>query len=295
MKITHAGMVSVIGRPNAGKSTLVNKLLGEKVAIVSAKPQTTRHRICAVMNEGHVQVVLMDTPGFHKPRTRLGEYMTKVVRESVDANDAAILVVEPIARVGELEHELIAKLKNMKCPSILIVNKIDKIEKQEILAIIDAYRKEYDFLHLLPVSAQKGDGVDQLKGCLLPLMPEGHELFPEGQSTDQPDKLLIAEIIREKILMLMRDEIPHGTAVSIEKLSERPDGMIDVEATVFCEKDSHKGMLIGKQGSMLKKIGSITREELEEMYEGKVNVQLWVKVKENWRDNSSILGGFGYR
>ncbi len=295
MVVTKAGMVAVIGRPNAGKSTLVNKLIGEKVSIVTDKPQTTRHRICAVLNENGVQAVLMDTPGFHKPRTRLGEYMSKVVRESVSGTDAAVLVVEPIASVGDIEKDLISQLAGMKCPAILAVNKIDKVDKAGLLEVIATYSREYGFKAVIPVSALEGDGVDILKGELLPLMPEGPALFPEDVVTDQPDKLLISEIIREKILELMRDEIPHGTAVAVEKLSERPDGLVDIEAVIFCERDSHKGMLIGKKGAMLKSIGAAARAELEEMYEGKVNLQTWVKVSKNWRDKPSALGQLGYR
>lgn len=292
MNITHSGMVAVVGRPNAGKSTLVNKLMGEKVSIVTEKPQTTRHRICACFNEEGSQVVLMDTPGFHRPRTRLGEYMAKVVKESVIGNDACVLVVEPVPAVGELEAELISKIKTK---SVLVVNKIDKVEKTVILEVIDAYQKAHNFDEVIPVSALTGDGVDRLRRVLAGMMPEGHALFPEGQSTDQPDRLLISEIIREKILILMRDEIPHGTQAEVERLSERADGLVEIDVVIYCERESHKGMLIGKQGAMLKQIGSMARVELEEMYEGKVNLQLWVKVSENWRDSGSRLGGFGYR
>lgn len=295
MDITKSGMVAVIGRPNAGKSTLVNKLIGEKVSIVTDKPQTTRRRICAVLNEGGVQAVLMDTPGFHKPRTRLGEYMSKVTLESVSGTDAAVLVVEPVASVGDIEKDLISQLAGMKCPAILAVNKIDKIEKNELLPIISAYSREHNFRSSIPVSALEGDGVDILKTELLSLMPMGHALFPEGVVTDQPDKLLIAEIIREKILEQMQDEVPHGAAVVVEKLSERPDGVIDIEAVIFCERDGHRGMLIGKNGARIKSLGSAARAELEEMYEGRVNLQTWVKVSKNWRDKPDALGRLGYR
>lgn len=295
MNIERAGMVAVIGRPNAGKSTLVNKLLGEKVAIVTSKPQTTRHRICAVLNEAGTQVVLMDTPGFHRPRTKLGEYMSKVVRESVTGTDAAVLVVEPLPLVGDTERDLIAQLSGMGCPAILAVNKIDTVQKPEILKVIAAYSEYFPFHAIMPLSARAGDGVELLKNELISLMPEGHALFPEGVVTDQPDKLLIAEIIREKILEQMQEEIPHGTAVIVEKLSERADGLVEIEATIFCERESHKGMLIGKRGARLGSIGAAARAELEEMYEGKVNLQTWVKVSRNWRDEQSALGRMGYR
>lgn len=293
--IERSGLVSVIGRPNTGKSTLVNAMMGEKLSIVSPKPQTTRHRICAVMQEGTTQMTLLDTPGFHAPRTKLGEYMTRVVRESVSDTDAALLVVEPRPEVGETEAELIGQLKRLKCPSFLIVNKIDTIEKELIFDIIQHYKSFHDFTDYVPVSAIKKDGVSLLRDLLLPLMPEGPALFPEGTSTDTPDKLLIAELIREKVLMYMQDEIPHGVAVVTEQLQERDSGMIDIQATLYCEKDRHKGMLIGKNGQMLQKIGSAARAELERMYEGQVALKLWVKVRENWRDNPSVLHTLGYQ
>lgn len=293
--IERSGLVAVIGRPNTGKSTLVNAILGEKLSIVSPKPQTTRHRICAVLQEGTTQMVLLDTPGFHTPRTKLGEYMSRVVRESVSDTDAALLVVEPRPEAGETEIELIEQLKRIKCPSFLVVNKIDMIEKEKIFDIIEHYKSLFDFSGYVPVSALKKDGITILRELLLPLMPEGPALFPEGVSTDTPDKLLVSEIIREKILLYMQDEIPHGVAVVTEKLSERDSGLIDIEAVLYCEKDRHKGMLIGKKGLMLQKIGTAARHELEQMYEGQVALKLWVKVRENWRDNPSALQSLGYQ
>ena len=294
MNITKSGMVAVVGRANTGKSTLVNKLVGEKVSIVTDKPQTTRRRICAVLNEGGVQAVLMDTPGFHKPRTRLGEYMAKVALESVGGNDATLLVVEPFAPPGDIEVELIAQLKGTGCPAILVVNKIDKADKREILPVLAAYSREHSFHSVFPVSALDGDGLDILKKELLGLMPDGHALFPEGMVTDQPDKLLIAELIREKVLEQMWEEVPHGVAVMVEKLSEREDGAIDIEAVIYCERDGHKGMIVGKNGTRIKSLGAAARLELEEIYEGKVNLKTWVKVSKNWRDKPAALGRLGY-
>ena len=293
--ITHSGLAAVIGRPNTGKSTLVNAMLGEKLSIVSPKPQTTRHRICAVLQEGPVQMVLLDTPGFHEPRTRLGEYMARVVRESVSETDAALLVVEPVAEVGPAETELLSQLGKLSCPAYLIVNKIDLVEKESIFGIIEAYKNAFDFAGYVPISAKRKDGVALLKDLLLPLMPAGPALFPEGTGTDTPDKLLISELVREKVLLFMQDEIPHGVAVVTESLSERADGLVEIHATLYCEQTRHKGMLIGKNGQMLQRIGSSARLELEEMYEGKVALKLWVKVRENWRDNPGALQSLGYR
>ena len=294
--IERSGLVAVIGRPNTGKSTLVNAMLGEKLSIVSPKPQTTRQRICAVLQEGTTQLVLLDTPGFHSSaRTRLGEYMSRTVRESVSETDAALLVVEPTPNIGDTEADLIGQLKKVKCPVYLVINKIDLIEKEKIFDIIEQYKAVHNFTGYVPVSAKRKDGISLLKELLLPLMPSGPALFPEGMSTDTPDKLLIAELIREKVLFSMQDEIPHGVAVITERLRERDDGLVEIEATLYCEKQRHKGMLIGKNGQMLQKIGTAARLELEGMYEGKVALKLWVKVKEDWRDNPSVLQSLGYQ
>ncbi|MDR1737174.1 MAG: GTPase Era [Oscillospiraceae bacterium] len=295
MSIERSGLVAVVGRPNTGKSTLVNAMLGEKLSIVSPKPQTTRHRVCAVLQEGTTQLVLLDTPGFHAPRTRLGEYMARVVRESVSETDAALLLVEPRSEVGDTELELIGHLKKIACPAFLVINKVDLIPKERIFDIINSYKPLFEFSGFVPVSAKQKDGIPLLKELLLPLMPEGPALFPEGVSTDTPDKLLCAEVVREKVLLFMHDEIPHGVAVVTETLRERENGIIDVECTLYCEHDRHKGMLIGKGGAMLRKIGESARTELEEMYEGKVALKLWVKVRENWRDNPAVLQSLGYR
>ena len=294
MEITKSGMVAVIGRPNAGKSTLVNRLMGEKVAIVSQKPQTTRRRLCAVLNAENIQMVLMDTPGFHKPRTKLGQYMVRVVRESVEDVDACVLVVEPIPSVGDLERELLEQCKRLKAPVFLVINKIDTAPKENLLPVIAAYGSELEFSAIIPLSAKKGDGTDELLRLLLPLMPDGPALFPPDMSTDQPEKMLISEIVREKLLLLLNDEVPHGTAATVDVLKERKNGLIDIEVTITCEKEGHKGIIIGKKGAMLKQIGTLARKELEEMYDGPVNLQLWVRVRENWRDTPVQLGNLGF-
>jgi len=287
-------MTAVIGRPNSGKSTLINKMIGEKAAIVTAKPQTTRRRLCAVLSRGHVQVVLQDTPGFHKSRTRLGDYMVGVVKRSLDGVDAVLFLVEPVPLPGDIERELIASCRTQKAPVILLINKIDALPKEDLLAVIDSYRNEMSFKAILPISAKTGDGLDELMELLLTLMPAGQALFPEGQITDQSDDELLSEVIREKLLICLDQEIPHGTAVSIEKLSERPNGLVDIEAVITCEKESHKGIIIGSKGAMLKKIGTLCRKELEDMYSGQVNIRLWVRVRGKWRDNPAQLKNFGY-
>ncbi|MEG2376983.1 MAG: GTPase Era [Clostridia bacterium] len=294
MEIKKAGMIAVIGRPNAGKSTLTNALTGERVAIVSSKPQTTRNRICGIINRGGTQYVLMDTPGFHKPRTTLGDYMVRVVRESVSDVDAALLLVPPIARIGKAEEALIERIEACKVPAVLIINKIDTIESGDIFPIIECYKNRFNFASVIPVSAKTGDGVDLILDELEGFIPEGHALFPEDMNSDQPEKQMIAEIIREKMLTLLDREVPHGVAVEITKFSERDSGIIDVDATIYCERESHKGIIIGKRGSMLKRIGELARVDIEEFMGTKVFLQTWVKVKENWRDNNGLLRNFGY-
>ena len=291
--ITKTAMVALIGRPNVGKSTLTNALVGEKIAIVTNKPQTTRNRIFGIINSGDTQIILMDTPGFHKARTRLGDYMVNVVNQSVSDVDAAVLVVEPIPNIGTQEGLLIEKIKESRVPAILVINKIDTVEKDVLLSVIAEYSGACDFDAIVPLSAKTGDGTDILLEEIKKYALEGPALFPEDMITDQPERQICAEIIREKLLLCLDREIPHGTAVEITKFSERDDGIIDLEATIFCEKASHKGMIIGKKGAMLKKIGTLAREDIESFMGTKVFMQTWVKVKENWR-NSVNLEQFGY-
>ncbi|MEF9970772.1 MAG: GTPase Era [Oscillospiraceae bacterium] len=291
---TKAAMITIAGRPNVGKSTLTNRLVGEKIAIVSNKPQTTRNRICAILNRGDTQLVLMDTPGFHKARTRLGDYMVNIVKESVADVDAVVLMVEPIPSAGPQEQELIARLKETKCPAVLVINKIDTVEKSMLLSVIAAYSQLHDFDAIIPISAKKGEGTDELLAQLEKYAAPGPKLFPEDMVTDQPEKQVCAEIVREKLLMLLDKEIPHGTAVVVTKFSERDNEIIDLDVTIYCEKTSHKGIIIGKNGAMLKKIGELARVDIERFMGTKVFLQTWVKVKESWRDSDSLLRNFGY-
>ncbi len=292
--IEKTAMITIAGRPNVGKSTLLNRLVGEKVAIVSNKPQTTRSRICGVLNRDKVQFVFLDTPGFHRPRTKLGDYMVGVVRQSVSDVDAVLLLVEPIPSPGPQEKQLLEQLKASREPAILVINKIDAVEKDALLAVIAAYRNEYDFAAVVPISAKTGDGVDELLSEAERFAQPGPQLFPDGMVTDQPEKQIIAEIVREKLLWCLDKEVPHGTAVEITKFSERENGVVDIDATIYCEKASHKGIIIGKQGSMLKKIGELARADCERFMGTKIFLQTWVKVKENWRDRPNLIQNFGF-
>ena len=292
--ISKTAMITICGRLNVGKSTLANALAGEKIAIVSNKPQTTRNRITAVCQRGETQFVFLDTPGFHKPRTRLGDYMVNVVRQSVADVDAVVLVVEPVASIGPQERELIASIKAADCPAVLAINKLDTVEPEKLLAVIALYSEAYAFNAIVPISAKTGDGVEELLKELDKFAVESPALFPEGVTTDQPEKQVCAELIREKLLLNLEREVPHGTAVEITRFSERDDGIIDLEATIYCEKASHKGIIIGKHGAMLKKIGEDARKDIEEFMGTKVFLQTWVKVKEKWRDSNSLLRNFGY-
>ena len=287
-------MITIAGRPNVGKSTLANTLAGEKVAIVTNKPQTTRNRIFAVVNRGDTQLVFVDTPGFHKARNKLGDYMVRVVNDSVTDVDAVCLVVEPAASVGTQETLLLEKLAGGGAPVILVINKIDTVKKEELLSVIDVYRKAYDFADIVPISARTGENVEELLKVLETYAQEGPQLFPEGMVTDQPEKQICAEIIREKLLLCLDREIPHGTAVVIERFTERENEIIDLDAVIYCEKQSHKGMIIGKHGAMLKKIGAMAREDIEAFMGTKVYLQTWVRVKENWRDRDGLLKNFGF-
>ena len=296
MPITKTAMVTVCGRPNVGKSTLTNALVGEKVAIVSNKPQTTRNRICGVVNRDDTQFVLLDTPGFHKAKNRLGDYMVKVTRESIADVDAVVLLVEPVPHVGIPEQELIKKIEAAALPAILCINKIDTVaKKDELLAVIAAYREAHEFDAIIPISAMKQDGLRDLLIELSKYAQEGPQLFPDGMTTDQPDRQVVAEIVREKMLRNLDKEIPHGTAVELTRFAERDDEVIEIEATIYCEKKSHKGIIIGKNGDMLKKISTEARHDIERFMGTKVFLQTWVKVKENWRDNMNYVRSFGYR
>ena len=297
MNITKAAMVTIAGRPNVGKSTLTNALVGEKIAIVSNKPQTTRNRICAVVNRDDTQIVFMDTPGFHKARNKLGDYMDNVVKESIADVDAIVLIVEPIASVGTQEEILIESIKATGAPSILVINKIDTLEnKEDLFPVIAAYSQVHDFDAIIPISAKNAEGLDALWSEVSKYAEEGPQLFPEDMVTDQPERQIMAEIIREKLLWCLDREVPHGTAVEIEKFSERIDsGIIDLEAVIYCEKASHKGIIIGKQGAMLKKISTMARNDCERFMGTKVYLRCWVKVKENWRDSDFLIKNFGYK
>ena len=297
MNITKTAMITVCGRPNVGKSSLTNALVGEKIAIVSDKPQTTRNRIYGVVNRGDTQFVLLDTPGLHKPRSRLGDYMVKVVRESLSSVECAVLLVEPIAHVGEPERILLQRIREERLPCVLCINKIDTVEKKEsLLEVIAAYNEVYDgFDAIIPLSARTGDGLDELLRQLETYAQPGPQLFPDGMTTDQADSQVCAEIVREKMLRCLDKEIPHGTAVEVTKFSEREDsGIIDLDVTVYCEKASHKGIIIGKGGEMLKRISSAARRDIEKFMGTKVFLQTWVKVKENWRDNPNFIRSQGY-
>ena len=294
--MTKTAVITVCGRPNVGKSTLTNALVGEKIAIVSPRPQTTRNRITGIAMRGETQFILLDTPGFIRPRNRLGDYMVNVVKESVTDVDCILLVVEPMEEVGPGEHALIEKLSAADVPIILVINKIDTVnEKERLLAVIAAYSSECSFDAVIPISAATGEGVDELCDELEKYAAEGPHLFPDDMITDQPERQICAELIREKLLMNLDKEIPHGTAVEITKFSERDDGIIDIDATIYCEKTGHKGIIIGKNGAMLRKIGAEARGEMESFLGAKVFLQTWVKVKENWRDSEMLLKNFGYR
>ena len=288
--------IAIVGRPNVGKSSILNKMLGQKIAIVSSKPQTTRTRIMGVLTEEETQLVFIDTPGIHKPRTELGKYMVKSVNESVSGVDACLLVTEACRDITDTELKLIEKFKAMDVPAILAINKIDTVkEKSDLMLQIARYSEKFDFEAVVPVSAQNNSGIDELKNELKKLAQEGGHLFDEDTLTDQPERVLAAEMIREKMLRLLDKEIPHGTAVVVERMRTREDkDIIDMDATIYCERDSHKGIIIGKQGAMLKKIGSYARQDMEAFFNCKVNLTMWVKVKEDWRNREGLLRSFGF-
>ena len=291
-----SAFIAIVGRPNVGKSSILNKMLGQKIAIVSSKPQTTRTRIMGVLTEEETQLVFIDTPGIHKPRTELGKYMVKSVNESVSGVDACLLVTEACRDITDTELKLIEKFKSMDVPAILAINKIDTVkEKSDLMLQIARYSEKFDFEAVVPVSAQNNSGIDDLKNELKNLAQEGGHLFDEDTLTDQPERVLAAEMIREKMLRLLDKEIPHGTAVVVERMRTREDkDIIDMDATIYCERDSHKGIIIGKQGAMLKKIGSYARQDMEAFFNCKVNLTMWVKVKEDWRNREGLLRSFGF-
>lgn len=291
---TKTAMITIAGRPNVGKSTLTNCLVGEKIAIVSNKPQTTRNRICGVVTRGDTQYVFVDTPGYHRARTKLGDYMVNVAKESIADVDLTILVVEPIPSVGPQEEGLLQKIQSSNCPAILAINKIDTVEKDKLLEVIDVYSKAASFDAIIPISAKNADGTEELLKVCAKYAQESPFLFPEDMTTDQPERQVMAEIIREKLLWCLDREVPHGTAVEINRFSERDDGIIDIDATIYCEKASHKGIIIGKQGAMLKKISTMARTDCERFMGTKVYLTTWVKVKENWRDSNFMVRNFGY-
>lgn len=289
-----SGFVTLIGRPNVGKSTLMNYLIGQKIAITSNKPQTTRNRIQTVLTMEEGQIVFVDTPGIHKAKNKLGEYMVNVAERTLNEVDVVLWLVEPTTFIGAGEKHIAEQLRRVRTPVILVINKVDMIKKEEVLKVIDTYRKLYEFMEIVPVSARSGANTEELLKVIFQYLPYGPQFYDEDTVTDQPERQIVAEIIREKALHSLNEEIPHGIAVCIDQMKVRKK-MMDIQATIICERDSHKGIIIGKQGSMLKKIGSTARFEIERMLECKVNLQLWVKVKKDWRDSEFLMKNFGYR
>lgn len=293
MEVKKSGFIAIVGRPNVGKSTLLNAMLGEKVAIVSSKPQTTRNRITGVLTTEGAQLIFLDTPGLHRSRTKLDEHMRRAVSDSIADVDAALFVVEPQRESTEDENELLVKLKARGIPVVLAVNKIDTVKKESLMGVLSAWSGRHDFSAAVPVSAATGDGVGILLEELRGLLPEGPQYFPDDALTDQPERLLISEIIREKLLSLLSDEVPHGVAVSVESMKERPE-ITDIEAIIYCERESHKGIIIGKGGRMLKAVGTGARADIEKLLDCHVNLKLWVKVKEDWRNREGVLKTLGF-
>lgn len=290
-----SGFVSLIGRPNVGKSTLMNCLIGEKIAIISNKPQTTRNKIQSILTQDDFQVVFIDTPGIHKPKSKLGDYMVKSAETTLNEVDIVLYLIEPFEKIKDSDMAILERLKNVKTPVFLIINKIDTTSPEELLKVIDAYKDIYDFAEIIPISALKSKNKEDLLKAIKKYLPEGPQYFPADMITDQPERQLAAEIIREKALYLLQEEIPHGIAVEITSMKLRKDKNItDIEATLYCERDSHKGIIIGKQGSMLKKIGTNARKDIQRLLGSPVNLQIWIKVKKDWRDSDFLLKNFGY-
>lgn len=291
-----SGFVTLIGRPNVGKSTLMNRLIGQKIAITSNKPQTTRNRIQTVYTCDEGQIIFLDTPGIHKAKNKLGEYMVSVAERTLKEVDVILWLVEPSTFIGAGEQHIAEQLRSVKTPVFLVINKIDTVEKAEILKFIAAYKDIVDFAEIIPVSALKGENTDDLLQAMMKYLPTGPQFYDEDTITDQPERQIVAEMIREKALRNLSDEIPYGIAVAIDRMHERPNGgIIDIDATIVCERNSHKGIIIGKQGAMLKKIGSQARADMEALLDCKVNLKLWVKVKKDWRDSDFLIKNFGYR
>lgn len=292
-----SGFVTLVGRPNVGKSTLMNRIIGQKIAITSSKPQTTRNRIQTVYHDTRGQIIFLDTPGIHKAKNKLGEYMVNVAEHTFKEVDVVLWLVEATTFIGQGERHIAEVLKKSSVPVILVMNKIDMVKKEELLACIDAYKDVLDFAEIVPVSAKTGESVEHLVTTMFGYLKEGPQYYDEDTVTDQPERQIVAELIREKALRLLSDEIPHGIAVSIERMKDRPGKrkLVDIDATIVCERDSHKGIIIGKQGSMLKKIGTSARKDIEDFLQRKVNLKLWVKVKKDWRDSDFLLKNFGYK
>lgn len=293
LEVKQSGFIAIVGRPNVGKSTLLNAIVGEKIAIVTSKPQTTRNKITGVFTSEGVQLVFLDTPGLHRARTKLDDHMNKTVTDSIADVDAAVLVVEPEKDANGAELELIKRLSAKKIPVVLAINKIDTVKKESLMEIIAAWSARHDFIAVVPVSAKNHDGVSIVIDELKKLMPEGPQYFPDDMMTDQPERLVVAEIIREKLLILLSDEVPHGVAVSVEGMKER-SGIMDISATIYCERENHKGIIIGKGGKMLKEVGIKSRADIEKLLDCHVNLQLWVKVKDDWRNRENILKTMGF-
>lgn len=289
-----SGFVTLIGRPNVGKSTLMNYLIGQKIAITSNKPQTTRNSIQTVLTTDEGQIVFVDTPGIHKAKNKLGEYMVNVAEKTLNEVDVVLWLVEPTTFIGAGEQHIAKQLQRVKTPVILVINKVDSVKREEILPAIAAYKDIYDFADIVPVSARSGDNTDELLRVIMKYLPYGPQFYDEDTVTDQPERQIVAELIREKALHSLQDEIPHGIAVAIDRMKMQ-NKVMHIDATIICERDSHKGIIIGKQGSMLKKIGSTARYEIERMLDCKVNLKLWVKVKKDWRDSEFLMKNFGYR
>lgn len=290
-----SGFVTIIGRPNVGKSTLMNALIGQKISIMSNKPQTTRNRIQTIITSEQGQVIFIDTPGIHEARHKLGKYMNETAESTLNEVDLILWLIEPDKKIGKGDAYIIEQLKRIKTPVILVINKIDMIEKPEILEVINAYKDQYEFTEIIPVSALKVENTTSITDAIFKHLEEGPQYFPEDMITDQPERQIVAELIREKALRLLQQEIPHGIAVVIDQMKDREDqNIIDIDATIVCEKDSHKGMIIGKQGEMLKRIGTLARHDMEALLGTKVNLKIWVKIKKDWRDSDFLLRNFGY-